>query len=262
MTALPASLGAAGNGPTSPPSRALSVGAALPAGSTHLAVAALPHPRTVPHRMLSGGLVIDPNASYTSEPAPMGITDYGVTPSGVGYSYATPVVQGSATIDSFAVADGSSGTNMTFQLNVEDVVVSGSSSFVFWVQDVAFFDTQSHLIFWEDNVWNLTGGTGNLYTSSVAGNGTVYSSYYYADVANGYPGPGSSSASRQRSAPGSSPPTPPALPTSGSSTPTATAGSPSTTSRSRSPRSGSKRGSSSTASTTPRRAGTTTPSGT
>jgi hypothetical protein len=190
MTALPASLGAAGNGPTSPPSRALSVGAALPAGSTHLAVAALPHPRTVPHRMLSGGLVIDPNASYTSEPAPMGITDYGVTPSGVGYSYATPVVQGSATIDSFAVADGSSGTNMTFQLNVEDVVVSGSSSFVFWVQDVAFFDTQSHLIFWEDNVWNLTGGTGNLYTSSVAGNGTVYSSYYYADVANGYPGSG------------------------------------------------------------------------
>jgi hypothetical protein len=190
LTGLPpaiAVLSAASHAVSSPPGLGARIGAV---GSAAPPMVVLPHPRDVSQSFLPGGLVIDPNQSYVSEPAPMGITDYGVTPSGVGYEYATPVVQASATIDSFAVSDSSAGTNMTFQLNVEDVVVSGLSTFVFWVQDVAFFDTHSDVIFWEDNVWNLSGGSGNLYSSSVAGNGSVYSNVYYADVAAGYPGSG------------------------------------------------------------------------
>ena len=97
---------------------------------------ALPHPRSGPDRFLPGGLAVDPNATYTSEPAPVGIADFGVTPSGAAYEYATPMVQATATIDNFTVANGAVGTNMSFQLNVEDVLTSGNSTFVFWVQDV------------------------------------------------------------------------------------------------------------------------------
>jgi hypothetical protein len=151
-------------------------------------LAPLPAPRAATGAFLPGGLVVDPNQTYTSEPAPMGITDYGVTPSGAGYAYATPVVQGTATIDQLAVSHRYSGSNMTFQLNVVDVVSSGASTFDFWIQDVAYFDSSSQVITWEDNVWNLSAGTGELYSSSVAGNGSVNSNVYYSDEAYGYPG--------------------------------------------------------------------------
>ncbi|HXQ93683.1 MAG TPA: thermopsin family protease [Thermoplasmata archaeon] len=150
----------------------------------------LPGPRLGHPALRPGSFVIDPNQSYTAEPAPMGVTDFGVTPSGAGYAYASPLIQASADIRSFSVSTGSAGPNMTFQLNVEDVVASGPSTFVFWIQDVAFFDTHSQVIYWEDNVWNLSGGTGAIYASSVAGNGSVIGSTYYADVANGYAGSG------------------------------------------------------------------------
>jgi hypothetical protein len=151
----------------------------------------LPAPRTAHRTLTPGSFVIDPNQSYSSEPAPMGIADFGLTPSGSGYSYASPMIQASATIRTFSVTTGPAGTNMTFQLNVEDVIASGASTFVFWIQDVAFFDTHSHVIYWEDNVWNLSGGTGQMYSNSVAGNGTVFANpSYYADSAAGYPGSG------------------------------------------------------------------------
>ncbi|MCI4327632.1 MAG: thermopsin family protease [Thermoplasmata archaeon] len=182
---------AAGGNPAGLPTRNRGPSGLEPAGvasRNELSVAPLSAPRATASGLPPGGLVINPNETYTSEPAPMGITDYGVTPSGIGYSYATPLVQGTATIDQLAVDQRDSGTNMTFQLNVVDVLTSGSSTYAFWIQDVAYFDTNSQVITWEDNVWNLSAGTGELYSSSVAGNGTVSSNVYYSDVAYGYPG--------------------------------------------------------------------------
>jgi hypothetical protein len=132
---------------------------------------------------------VDPNASYASEPAPMGIADFGVTPGGGGYSYASPLIQGTATIRSLYVSSTQAANALTFQLNVEDIVSSGSSTYIYWIQDVAFFDTNLHGIAWEDNVWNLTLGLGTgLPGTSLAGNGSTYSGTFYAAGASGYPG--------------------------------------------------------------------------
>ncbi|MCI4321122.1 MAG: thermopsin family protease [Thermoplasmata archaeon] len=132
---------------------------------------------------------VDPNASYSSEPAPMGIADFGVTPGGSGYAYASPLIQGTVTIRSLYVSSTAAANSLSFQLNVEDIVTSGSSTYIYWIQDVAFFDTNLHGIFWEDNVWNLTQGLGTgLPGTSLAGNGSTYSGTFYADGASGYPG--------------------------------------------------------------------------
>ncbi|MCI4325217.1 MAG: thermopsin family protease [Thermoplasmata archaeon] len=147
-------------------------------------------PRRLTHPALGGGDIINVNNSYTREPAPMGVTDFGVTPNWTGYAYATPEFQASATIHSLvASSSGSAGTDMGFQLNVEDVVAGGGSTYVFWIQDVAFFDTSVNQMTWEDNVWNLSAGTGALPANSLAGNGTINSGTYYADVASAYGSP-------------------------------------------------------------------------
>jgi thermopsin/PEGA domain-containing protein len=132
--------------------------------------------------------VIDPNMSYVSEPAPLGVTDFGVTPGGTGYAYGTPEFVASATIRSLSTFTSSSGSNMTFQLNVEDVVSGGGSTYVYWIQDVAFVDTSARQFVWADNVWNLSAPGVGLSSNSVAGNGSVFGGTYYADQAFGYPG--------------------------------------------------------------------------
>ncbi|MCI4362214.1 MAG: thermopsin [Thermoplasmata archaeon] len=119
----------------------------------------------------------------------MGIADFGVNPGGSGYSYATPLIQGTVTIRSLYVSSPQAANDLSFQLNVEDIVSSGSSTYIYWIQDVAFFDTNLHGISWEDNVWNLTLGLGTgLPGSSLSGNGSTYSGTFYADGASGYPG--------------------------------------------------------------------------
>jgi hypothetical protein len=147
-------------------------------------------PRISSHPPLSRGEIVDINNSYTREPAPMGITDFGVTPNWSGYAYATPEFEASATIHSLAASTtGAAGTDMGFQLNAEDVVAGGGSTYVFWIQDVAFFDTSGNQMIWEDNVWNLSAGTGALPPDSLAGNGTINSEVYYSDMASGYGSP-------------------------------------------------------------------------
>lgn len=141
------------------------------------------------HPPISRAGIIDPNLSYGAEPAPMGITDFGVTPNWTGYAYATPMFEANATIGSLTASSTGAGTALGFQLNAEDVVTGGGHTYVYWIQDVAYFDTASRTMQWEDNVWNLsTSGGGGLSSNSVAGNGTVNSGTYYAAVAAGYPG--------------------------------------------------------------------------
>src|SRR5262249_50907324 len=65
--------------------------------------------------------VINPLAGYSSEPAPMGIADFGVTGKGSGahgYWYNTPVFQGTADVRSINLAiSGSSSKVAAFELN-------------------------------------------------------------------------------------------------------------------------------------------------
>ena len=149
----------------------------------------LPGPRHAEPASSPAAFAIDPNGTYSSEPAPVGITDFGVTPGGAGYAYSTPVIQASATLTSLFDSSTSAGNSLTLQLNVEDVISGGGHTYVYWIQDVAFFNSRLSVIDWEDNVWNLSAGAGTaLPSNSLAGNGSTFSGIYYAAGAQGYPG--------------------------------------------------------------------------
>ncbi|HTT25446.1 MAG TPA: thermopsin family protease, partial [Thermoplasmata archaeon] len=127
------------------------------------------------------GLAVNPKALYSAEPAPMGIGDFGVTSSGSGYTYSTSRFLGTARIGTMAAnASGGGGGWISLQLNVVLELTHGSSKAVYWIQDVPFFDTSSRTIYFEDNVWNLSGPSAYMRSSSISGSGYVYSGGYYA----------------------------------------------------------------------------------
>jgi hypothetical protein len=131
---------------------------------------------------------VNPTQYYTHEPAPMGITDFGVGPGGSPYYYNTTSFLGTVQINSLRVY-GPYGTNMSFQLNVNLQFNTSSGSFEYWIQDVLEVNTtlgsgQGELSFW-DNIWNQT--SSNLPPSTLKGNGLVTSGFYY-DFAGALPG--------------------------------------------------------------------------
>ena len=138
---------------------------------------------------LSGtGSVVDPCGIYSSEPAPMGIADYGIGPNKAPYEYNTTSFMGIASIDSIQTDNSSlnssyfGGPNgMSFQLNLNLAFSNGNSKYVYWVQDVALLDTASNEVQFLDNIWNFSAHSAMMYSSTVSGNGNVppLSGYYY-----------------------------------------------------------------------------------
>jgi hypothetical protein len=129
------------------------------------------------------GSTVDPYRFYSSEPAPMGIADFGLTPADVGYSYASPRFLGTLTIHSMT-ASLSGNTVVSVQLNTVVVFEKGSKVAAYWIQDVPFIDTSSQQIWFIDNVWNLTGGS--MLASSIAGNGSVQTGGFYEATASSH----------------------------------------------------------------------------
>jgi hypothetical protein len=121
--------------------------------------------------------------SYSHEPAPMGIADYGVGPNG-GYEYATNTSLGSIFVGSLSTQTSGKNPTMSFQLNVNLQFSVNDKVFVYWIQDVAFLDTNNNTIYFFNNVWNFSQpGTSILSNSTISGNGQVYkegSLFYYA----------------------------------------------------------------------------------
>ncbi|MCI4335682.1 MAG: thermopsin family protease [Thermoplasmata archaeon] len=134
---------------------------------------------------------VDPTAYYTSEPAPMGIADFGVNPaSGAGYRYATTEFWGVTDISSLSTKNSSlsDSHDLSIQLNINFQVTSGSNSYTYWVQDVAFLNSSDRLIEFIDNVWNMSSSGASMYNSTIVGNGSIGlagSLYYYYAIANG-----------------------------------------------------------------------------
>ncbi|MCY0861702.1 MAG: thermopsin [Metallosphaera prunae] len=128
---------------------------------------------------------------YSSEPAPMGITDYGVGPNGF-YSYDTTQFLGTVYINSLQALTFTSGsTAVTFQLNVMLNYEARGSSYALWVQDVACFNTVNHEIYFIDNIWNstvpfgnVTGLQGNGQYAVSSSNGNYPSRVFYGDVSH------------------------------------------------------------------------------
>lgn len=130
------------------------------------------------HRAVSGPLAgpVNPQRGYSTEPAPMGVADFGVDGSGHPYGYSTSQFLGTATIASLKanVVGNPSAGNVAFELNTVLAYSVGASNYVYWLQDG--FDVESHsehVSLLQDYVWNFTAPGATLNSASVAGNGSL-----------------------------------------------------------------------------------------
>ncbi|QKR00825.1 hypothetical protein GWK48_10910 [Metallosphaera tengchongensis] len=125
---------------------------------------------------------------YSSEPAPMGIADYGIGPNGP-FIRTTTQFEGKVTIYNLSAVSSFNTPWVTFQLNVVLNYQYNGNTYALWAQDVAWYNTFNHTVTFEDNVWNMTAPLANV--TGVVGNGGIYnsnSSTYYAYGANNLPG--------------------------------------------------------------------------
>ena len=126
-----------------------------------------------------------------SNPAPMGIADYGISSSG---SFIRETTQwlGAININSLSATSNNSNfpNSVSFQLNVVLNYEYNGNTYALWVQDVALFNTQTDGIFIMNNIWNfsapyanMTGvsGNGNIYTFHNSQENRNYTFYYYGD---------------------------------------------------------------------------------
>ena len=136
--------------------------------------------------------VVNPTYYYSTEPAPMGEADFGLTATGTGYTYSTPRFLGTAQIRSWSSTTcstcGAGGGNVSIQLNVVLVLSDKGVTQDYWIQDVPFYNTTSGYFDVVDNIWNMSGW--DLSYGSVSGNGSIYSTgmygqNFYEDDANG-----------------------------------------------------------------------------
>jgi hypothetical protein len=137
---------------------------------------------------------VNPKSLYSSEPAPMGVGDFGLS-SGTPYTYTTSQFLGQDRIIQASDSAGSGGSAFTLQLNVVLVLTHGSTTLAYWIQDVPYIDTSTRTLQAIDNIWNFSSSPTTIPTSTLSGNGTIaaYSgsdTYYYDDPgpSAGYPG--------------------------------------------------------------------------
>ncbi|MDA4123612.1 MAG: thermopsin family protease [Thaumarchaeota archaeon] len=145
-------------------------------------------PRKVDAKFLNGfaSQSINVFAGYSQEPAPMGLADYGLGPSGA-YEYSTNSSLGSASILSLSTKNSTGSPWMTFQLNVNLQFSNDGKVYVYWVQDVATLDTANNEVYFENNVWNSSVPSGSMEAGAISGDGHVVGSgnqTFYGAVAN------------------------------------------------------------------------------
>lgn len=136
--------------------------------------------------------VVDPTAGYSAEPAPMGLGDFGVGEDGAPYTYGTSEFLGNFSWTSLNITYGGD-SQFTDQLNVVLEFVQDSVTYAYWIQDVAFLDSSTGELTFENNIWNFSSPSYCLSNSAVSGNGTVYPygggcEGYYAVGASTQPG--------------------------------------------------------------------------
>ncbi len=136
--------------------------------------------------------LVNPQAHYKKEPAPMGIADYGIGPHNQPYKYNSSSFEGDIHISSLKTYNNTShSSSMTFQLNLILVFHNNSHKYVYWVQDVAYLNTSTRYIQFISNIWNMSSSNANMHNSTISG-GKIGSStgtlYYYAFAGSNEPG--------------------------------------------------------------------------
>lgn len=149
-----------------------------------VAVKAIPVPaRKIAQNMFSKGPSGVPQVnpySGTSIPAPVGIADYGIGPSGT-YQYSTSSFVGIAAVNSLVTRTSSNSPSMTMQLNVNFVYTSNGEQYVYWIQNVAWIDTSSNQIDKIDFsgwIFNFSAANVPIMQSGIAGSGYIYNGVY------------------------------------------------------------------------------------
>jgi hypothetical protein len=144
-----------------------------------------PSPHTV-HDLRPHPAIIDPLSYYTREPAPMGISDFGVTGTGAGasaYAYSSPSFQGQATVRSLSVSiSGSSSKVTAFELNAVIVLQRDGTNYTYWIQNGLHVDAGSdEFTIGGAYVWNFSSPTATLGPGDVQGaaGSTGGEPYYY-----------------------------------------------------------------------------------
>jgi len=122
-----------------------------------------------------------------NEPAPMGIGYYGVKSDGTTYSLNTTAWLGIITIYNLSAKDSfpSQLYTISFQLNTVLHYNWKGKTYALWVQNVAFYNTKTHEVWFEDSAWNFSLPPSELY---VEGNGVV--SYFNGQYFYSYSPPG------------------------------------------------------------------------
>ncbi|MCL5881582.1 MAG: thermopsin [Candidatus Thermoplasmatota archaeon] len=128
--------------------------------------------------------------SYTSAPAPMGLSSYGLmNQSGtlVPYTYSTSSFQG--TINLSSVQEFYMGSDaphsFSIQLNsvLNNVTLFGVTGYQYWTQNVVDYSSMTGQLIFVDNIWNFSSPSavinGNEFHSY---NGTVVPGVYYYDI--------------------------------------------------------------------------------
>jgi hypothetical protein len=159
-----------------------------------------PVARHLPRALAPPPLGVDPYLYRSSQPAPMGIADFGVDNNGNVYSYGTSAFLGTANLSSLGWSNPSLSSYGwqyvgTLQLNVVLHFNAGGAQYVYWVQNVLSYETDNHYATFENNIWNFSSGSSaGMLSSSVSGNGSVYSAGglggYYATGAGSQAGNG------------------------------------------------------------------------
>jgi len=133
----------------------------------------------------AGPAGVDPYRSYKKEPAPVGIADFGIGPSGP-YSYSTNSSLGVVSIDSLSTKNATGYPWLSIQQNVVLEFTSGGQKYYYWVQNVIFLISTNNTVYFVDNVWNFTSLAAPLSQAAISGDGNV-SKYggrsYYAYIA-------------------------------------------------------------------------------
>ena len=160
-------------GPSGTPSRSVGASTATHSVRSGPTGPPIPLPPTRVHRLPApGGDSVNPTSQYSKEPAPMGIGDFGVGAAGSSYAYSTSEFLGNFSWTSLNL-DNAGQTSFTDQLNVVLQFVQGGTTYAYWIQDVAFMDSSTNLLYFENNIWNFSSSSFCLSSSDVTGNGTV-----------------------------------------------------------------------------------------
>ena len=133
------------------------------------------------------------NFYYTpGVPVPTGITDYGVqNESGtlIPYKIMANEITGFAKIYSIGAYDSTppisvSPYSASLQLNIDLQVNTTHGNYVYWLQNIADFETNKNIASFGDNIWNSTSYSANV--SSISGSGTIEpygnTTYYGAET--------------------------------------------------------------------------------